>query len=217
MEVAAGTRLVVGSLSAGARAYLAVRGGLAIPQVMGSCSTFPPAKMGGLDGRALRSGDKLAIGERIRGGPRKLAASSYVNLLPRDTPIRVTPSLQSDWFDQATIERFYRQSFVVTEQSNRSGLRLAGEPILSAHQRELITEGIALGAVQVPPDGQPIVLFVDQQTTGGYPKIANVAAVDIPRIGQLRPREEIKFQVVSIPQAIELLRAQERMMREAFR
>jgi antagonist of KipI len=128
----------------------------------------------------------------------------------------VTPSLQSDWFDNQTTERFYQQSFTVTDQSNRSGLRLAGEPILNAHNGDLLTEGIALGAVQVPPDGQPIVLFVDQQTTGGYPKIANVIAADLPRIAQLRPREEIKFQAVNVPQAIELLRTQEGVMSEAF-
>jgi antagonist of KipI len=216
LEVAAGTRLAVGSLSAGARAYLAFRGGLAIPSVMGSCSTFLPAKIGGFEGRALRSGDKLAIGDRIRSGPRRLAAASLANLQPHSGPIRVTPSLQSHWFADETIERFYQQSFIVTDQSNRSGLRLAGEPILTTHHGELLTEGIALGAVQVPPDGQPIGLFVDQQTTGGYPKIANVVAADLPRIGQLRPREEIRFQPVGIPEAVELLREQERVIREAF-
>jgi antagonist of KipI len=94
-------------------------------------------------------------------------------------------------------------------------LRLAGEPILSAKGGELLTEGIALGAVQVPPDGQPIILFVDQQTTGGYPKIANVISADIPRIGQLRPRDEVKFQSVSLAQAAELLREQESALSEA--
>jgi antagonist of KipI len=215
-EVAAGTTLVVGSLSEGARAYLAVRGGLAIAPVMGSCSTFLPAKIGGFQGRALRSGDKVAIGERIHGGPRRLSSSSYAKLLPRDAPIHVTPSLQSDWFDHDTSKRFYQQPFTVTDLSNRSGLRLAGEPILCTHGGELLTEGIALGAVQVPPDGQPIVLFVDQQTTGGYPKIANVVAADLPRIGQLRPRDEICFQPVNIPAAIELLREQEHALRAAF-
>jgi antagonist of KipI len=215
-EVAAGTRLMVGPLSAGARAYLSVRGGFKVPQVMNSCATFLPAKIGGFDGRALRSGDKLAIGDRIQSGPRKLSSSfSYANLLPPDGPIRVTPSLQSDWFDHETIGRFYQQPFTVTDQSNRSGLRLAGEPTPSTGHGELLTEGIALGAVQVPPDGQPIVLFVDQQTTGGYPKIANVISADIPRIGQLRPRDEIKFQSVSLVQAAELLRAQERALHEA--
>jgi antagonist of KipI len=112
--------------------------------------------------------------------------------------------------------RFHQQAFTVTDQSNRSGLRLAGEPILRTNRGELLTEGVALGAAQVPPDGQPIVLFIDQQTTGGYPKIANVIAADLPRVGQLRPRDEIKFLSVKIPEAIELLHQQEHALREAF-
>jgi len=215
LEVDAGTRLVVGSLTAGARAYLAVRGGFEIAEVMGSCSTFLPAKIGGFEGRALRSGDKLAIGERIQGGPRKLSASFYGKLLSHGVPIRVTPSVQSDCFDREATDHFYQQPFTITDQSNRSGLRLAGEPILSANGGELLTEGIALGAIQVPPDGQPIILFVDQQTTGGYPKIANVISADIPRIGQLRPRDEIKFQSVSLAHAAELLREQQSALSEA--
>jgi len=215
-EVAAGTTVAVGPLSAGARAYLAVHGGLAIPEVMHSCSTFLPAKIGGLQGRALRAGDELVIGKRMQGSPRRLSPLLAARLRPHSGPIRVTPSLQSDWFDQETLGRFHQQAFSVTDQSNRSGLRLAGGPILRTAGGELLTEGIALGAVQVPPDGQPIILFVDQQTTGGYPKIANVIAADLPRIGQLRPRDEVRFQPVKIPEAIELLRQQERALREAF-
>jgi antagonist of KipI len=214
-EVAAGTRLVVGSPPAGARAYLSVRGGFGIPEMMGSCATFLPANIGGFQGRALQAGDKLAIARRIQSGPRKLSSSFGANL-PHGGPIRVTPSLQSDWFDHDTMERLYQQPFIVTNQSNRSGLRLAGEPILGTHRGELLTEGVALGAIQVPPDGQPIILFVDQQTTGGYPKIANVIAADLPRVGQLRPRDEIRFQSVGIPEAVELLRKQESALIEAF-
>jgi antagonist of KipI len=215
-EVAAGTCLAVGSLSAGARAYLAIRGGLVIPEMMHSCSTFLPAKIGGLQGRALRAGDELVIGKQTQAGLRKLSPAVAASLQLHHGPIRVTPSLQSDWFAHETIERFHQQPCTVTEQSNRSGLRLAGEPILCTNRGELLTEGIALGAVQVPPDGQPIILFVDQQTTGGYPKIANVIAADLPRVGQLRPRDEVRFQPVKVPEAIELLRGQERALREAF-
>ena len=215
LEVAAGTTIAVGPLSGGARAYLAIRGGLAVPEVMRSFSTFLPARIGGLQGRALRAGDKLVIGKKPLEGVRKVSpALAAYSRLDRG-PIRVTPSLQSDWFDQETLRRFHQQTFTVTDQSNRSGLRLAGEPILAPNRGELLTEGIALGAVQVPPDGQPIILFVDQQTTGGYPKIANVIAADLPRVGQLRPRDEIRFQPVNIPEAIELLRQQERALREA--
>jgi antagonist of KipI len=215
-EVAAGTTVPVGSLSDGARAYLAVRGGLVVPKVMHSYSTFLPVRIGGLQGRALRAGDELVIGKQTHVGFRKLSAEFLASLRPHRGPIRVTSSLQSEWFDQETLRRFHQQAFTVTDQSNRSGLRLAGEPILGKYRRELLTEGIALGAVQVPPDGQPIILFVDQQTTGGYPKIANVIAADLPRVGQLRPRDEVRFQPVKVPHAIELLRQQERALREAF-
>lgn len=215
-EVAAGTTVAVGSLLAGARAYLAVHGGLVVPEVMRSYSTFLPAGIGGLQGRALRAGDELVIGKQTQGGLRKLSAELAAGFRPHRGPIRVTSSLQSEWFDQETLGRFHQQAFTVTDQSNRSGLRLAGEPILAKHRRELLTEGTALGVVQAPPDGQPIILFVDQQTTGGYSKIANVIAADLPRIGQLRPRDEVRFQAVKIPDAVELLRQQERALREAF-
>jgi antagonist of KipI len=215
-EVAAGTTLTVGPLSGGARAYLAIRGGLSIPEVMHSCSTFLPAKIGGLQGRGLQPGDRLAVGKQAPGGPRKLSPVVAAGLQPLQGPIRVTSSLQSDWFEPETVQRFHQQAFTVTDQSNRSGLRLAGEPILASNRGELLTEGIALGAVQIPPDGHPIILFVDQQTTGGYPKIANVIAADLRRVGQLRPRGEVRFQSVKIPEAIELLRQQERVLSEAF-
>jgi antagonist of KipI len=187
-----------------------------IPEVMHSCSTFLPAGIGGFQGRALRAGDELVIGKQTQVGSRKLSPALAASLRLDHGPIRVTTSLQSDWFDQETFRRFHEQAFTVTDQSNRSGLRLAGEPILRTNRGDLLTEGIALGAVQVPPNGQPIILFVDQQTTGGYPKIANVIAADLPRVGQLRPRDEIRFQRVEIPAAIVLLRRQERVLREAF-
>jgi antagonist of KipI len=215
-EVAAGTTVAVGPLSAGARAYLAIRGGLEIPEVMRSCSTFLPAQIGGLQGRALRAGDELGIGRQTQGSPRRPSPLAAASLRPRQGPIRVTPSVQSDWFEEETLGQFHQQAFTVTDQSNRSGLRLAGEPILAPNRGELLTEGIALGAVQVPPDGQPIILFVDQQTTGGYPKIANVIAADLPRVGQLRPRDEVRFQAVTFSDGIELLRRQEHALRGAF-
>jgi antagonist of KipI len=185
---------------------------------MHSFSTFLPAGIGGLQGRALRAGDELVIGKQThrKKSVRKLSQALAELFRLHRGPIRVTPSLQSDWFDQETLARFRRQAFTVTDQSNRSGLRLAGEPILRTNQDELITEGVALGAVQVPPNGQPIILFVDQQTTGGYPKIANVIAADMSRVGQLCPRDEVRFQFVAIPEAIELLRHQERALNEAL-
>jgi antagonist of KipI len=215
-EVAARTRLAIGSLSSGARAYLAVGGGVAVPDVMRSWSTFLPGRFGGVEGRALKAGDILRVGEWQRGPCRSLHPDAAELMRPKPGPIRATPSLQADWFAEETIERFYRQAFTVSEESNRSGLRLIGEPIFPIDRRELLTEGIALGSIQIPHGGQPIILFVDQHTTGGYPKIANVIAADIPRVAQFRPRDEIKFQAVTIPEAIEMLRQQESLLQEAF-
>jgi antagonist of KipI len=93
------------------------------------------------------------------------------------------------------------------------GIRLTGEPVKRAHNRELLTEGVSLGAVQIPPDGQPIILFVEHQTTGGYPKIANVISADVPAAGQLRPRDAVKFEEVSLEVAVALLRRQEEFLR----
>lgn len=214
--VAAGTRVTTGSLLDGARAYLAIRGGLAVPGTMNSCSTFLPAGIGGFKGRALKKGDQIAPSQQKVGPICKLESARVASLQLRHGPIRVTAALQCDWFGQETIDRFQHQVFMIRDDSNRSGLRLQGEPILPAQQRELLTEGIALGAVQIPRDGQPIILFVDQQTTGGYPKIANVVAADIWRVGQLRPRDEVRFSFVKIPDAIELLRLQEQALRAAF-
>lgn len=215
-SVAAGTRITIGALVDGARAYLAIRGGLAVPRVMNSCSTFLPAGIGGFNGRALRRGDQIAPSKQTAGPTRKLEPARAASLQPRHGPVRVTAGLQYEWFGQEAVERFQQQAFTVRDDSNRSGLRFKGEPVLPAQHRELLTEGVALGAVQIPPDGQPIVLFVDQQTTGGYPKIANVVAADLWRVGQLRPRDEARFFFVKIPEAIELLRLQEQMLRTAF-
>ena len=214
--VAAGTRITTGSLLDGARAYLAIRGGLTVPGVMNSCSTFLPAGIGGHEGRALRTGDRIAHNKQPAGPSCKLEPRRAASLQLRHGPMRVTASLQYDWFGQEVIQRFQQEAFTVRDDSNRSGLRLRGDPVLPREHHELLTEGIALGAVQIPPDGQPIILFVDQQTTGGYPKIANVVAADLWRVGQLRPRDEVRFSFVKIPEAIELLRLQEESLRTAF-
>lgn len=216
IKVAAGERLNFGLILDGARAYLAVRGGLDVPEVMGSYSTFLPAHIGGFHGRALQVGDRLSIGKRASRNARKLSSAIAALLERRQGPILVTPSLQSNWFDQKARGQFYEQPFTVTSQSNRSGVRLSGEPVKIICHNELITEGVPLGAIQVPPDGLPIILLVDQQTTGGYPKIANVIAAHLPRIGQLRPGDEVRFQQTTIAEAIAMLQNQENVLREVF-
>jgi allophanate hydrolase subunit 2 len=126
--------------------------------------------------------------------------------------LRVTPGPQVDWFSESSLRSFYAATYRVGEQSNRMGLRLEGALVLPRDTKEMITEGVSLGAVQVPAGGSPIILFVDQQTTGGYPKIANVISADLHRVGQLRPRDEIRFEQVTVETARSLLIEQEQLL-----
>jgi antagonist of KipI len=214
-EVSSGSRLEIGSMLTGARAYIAVRGGIDVPLVMNSASTLLPASMGGFHGRALRVGDELSIGNRADHAPRKLLPNVRF-LQPDPQPLRVTQTTQSDWFSSDVQKQFQSSVFHVTDLCDRSGIRLQGEAIVAERQSELITDGISLGAIQVPSNGQPIILFVDQQTTGGYPKIANVITADLKRVGQLRPRDEVRFKFISFERAVDLLRQQEHELHEAF-
>lgn len=212
VKVAAGSVLHCGSTTDGARCYLAVQGGFDVPLVMGSASTDIRGRFGGVEGRRLQAGDVLGIGAASGLRPRRLRAGE-LEALHREGRIRVTRGAQHDWFSFETYARFLATPYTVSEQSDRAGLRLKGEAITPREQKQLLTDGIPLGAIQVPQDGQPILLFVDQQTTGGYPKIANVIAADVHRVGQLRPRDEVRFTEVSIAEAVDELRAQERWLK----
>lgn len=208
VEVPAGGILQCGSTDGGGRAYLAVRGGLEVLIVMDSASTDIRGSFGGFEGRSLRTGDVLQVGKATGMRARRLRAEA-LHELQGSRPIRITHGAQHEWFAAEEWAKFLATPYSVSEQSDRAGLRLKGEAIVQRAQRQLLTDGIPLGAIQVPQDGQPIILFVDQQTTGGYPKIANVIAADMHRIGQLRPRDEVRFAEVTIAEAIDALRAQE--------
>ena len=214
-DLPAGAVLQCGSMMSGARCYLAVQGGFDVPLVMGSASTFVPGHFGGFEGRRLQKGDGLQVRQHGPFRVRSLRPGSLDALgVPR--PLRVTKGSQQDWFAPEAFEKLFSSAYIVSEQSDRAGLRLKGEIVRPREQLELLTDGIPLGAIQVPQDGQPIILFVDQQTTGGYPKIANVIAADVHRVGQLRPRDEVRLVEVSIAEAVQALGEQERWLREIF-
>jgi len=206
VEIRAGQTVRCGPTQSGARCYMAVRGGIAVPKTMGSASVH---LMTGVGGRALRKGDVLPIGDEAVRRPRypRLSGSQRAPELVRNGLLRVTEGPQAALFR----DELYAGVWMVSEESNRMGIRLRGDPIPSP-SGQMITEGVPLGAVQVPPDGRPIVLFVEHQTTGGYPKPANVIAADFWRLGQLRPRDEVRFERVTMEDAIELLRDQERWL-----
>ena len=188
--------------------------GLSEP-IMGSASTNMAGHFGGFEGRGLRKGDLLGV----RKGPNSRVSTlkpGAVDALYSREPLRVTRGAQHDWFGVEAFVKLFSCPYTVSEQSNRSGLRLQGESISPRVRSQLLTEGVSLGAIQVPQDEQPIILFVDQQTTGGYPKIANVISADLYRVGQLRPREQVRFVEVAIPEAIHLLREQEEWLKQIF-
>jgi antagonist of KipI len=195
-EVSPGTVVRFGPAHFGARCYLAVRGGIAGPKTLGSASTHLAS---GLGGRPLRKGDRIPIGNNAirRPGTRLLTP------LANEGPLRVTAGPQASWFP----DDLYASPYTVTT-SSRMGVRLRGNPI-PGPTGHMITEGVSLGAVQIPPDGQPLILFVEHQTTGGYPKPANVISADLWRVGQLRPHQSIRFERVTMEEARDLLRRQE--------
>ncbi len=199
LDVSPGQTLRFGASRSGARAYLVVRGGLDVPCVMGSASVHV---MTGVGGQPLRKGDSLVVGtaEVRRARPPARTPPKYVS----KPSLRVTPGPQAAWFGN----ELYTSAYTVAEECNRMGIRLKGAPLANTGGH-MITEGVPLGAIQAPPDGQPIVLFVEHQTTGGYPKPANVISADFWRLGQLRPRDEVRFERITMEGAVELLRDQE--------
>jgi antagonist of KipI len=215
VEVRPGQTLRLEATHAGARCYLGVRGGIVVKLFLGSASTHLLSGLGGFEGRALRTGDVLKIGTAGGGfrtfRKRKVTVKALEKLAPRKT-LRVTAGPQGDWFSEAAQEVFYKTTFRVAEESNRMGLRLEGAPISAVSGGEMISEGVSLGAVQIPASGLPIILFVEQQTTGGYPKIANVISADLSSLGQLRPRDEIRFELVDIATARALFVERENLL-----
>ena len=199
-----GGTLALGPCRNGARSYLCVRGGFDVPPVLGSASTHLVTGLGGL-GRPLQEGDTLAIKPVDVGSHRVQLDAAWLATLYAPGPFRITPAPQADWFDADAHTRIGTETYEVREQSNRMGIRLRGAALARRRPGELLTEGVALGAIQVPENGQPIILFVEHQTTGGYPKIANICSADMHRVGQLRPRDHVRFAWVSFDAARRLV------------
>jgi antagonist of KipI len=212
IEVLPGQTLRLGPTRSGARCYLCVQGGIGVDHFLGSASTHVLTGLGGLNGRALKKGDALKIAPRAVSFRNRRIAPRVVERLSRRDALRVTTGPQSDWFPESSHQLFYGNAYRVAEESNRLGLRLKGSPVPALSGRQMITEGVSLGAIQVPSEGKPIILFVDQQTTGGYPKIANVVSADLHCLGQLRPRDEIRFERIDLEKARTLLREQEELL-----
>jgi len=207
-----GTRLCLVATRSYARSYLAISGGVRVPKFLGSASTHLLSGLGGFQGRALCKGDVLRVGRSPeRRVQRRISQTALFALKPRKK-LRVTDGPQSASFSEDTKHVFFHTRFRVSEQSDRLGVRLEGPQLSVNGPADMITEGVTLGAVQITPSGQLIILGVDQQTTGGYPKIANVISADFHRLGQLRPRDEIHFERTPLAVARSLWIEQERLL-----
>jgi antagonist of KipI len=212
VNVRPGQTVRLGPTRSGARCYMCVHGGIVVTPFLGSASTQILSGLGGFEGRSLRTGDVLKVGPETAPFRKRVLARQVAEQLSRRKELRVTRGPQADRFPESSLRTFYREHYRVTEQCNRMGVRLEGARVLQTDGTGMITEGAPLGAVQVPPEGSPIILFVEQQTTGGYPKIANVISADLHRIGQLRPRDEIQFTEVTIELARSIFIEQEELL-----
>ena len=183
----------------GCRAYIAFAGGLDVPPVLGARATLLTAGCGGLDGRALRAGDTLALLPEAGGAVREAPAPS-----PAAGPVelRVILGPQDDAFGDDAVRTFLDGAYVARPESDRVGCRLQGPAVRHAGPAEIVSDGMLPGCVQVPPDGQPIVMGADGPTTGGYPKIATVIGADLSRLGQVAPGDTVHFRAVTVDEAL---------------
>jgi allophanate hydrolase subunit 2 len=185
--------------------------------VFASASTHLLTGMGGFEGRAVRAGDRLGLGAPGERAPFDRAVDpSGLPGYRNGEPFRATEGPQADWFAPQVQAVFYDTPWQIALACDRMGIRLSGPSIRLASPRELATEGVLSGAIQVPPGGLPIVLFVEHQTTGGYPKLANVITADLARLGGLRPRDRMRFEPISLADARTILRAQEEALDALF-
>jgi antagonist of KipI len=203
----------------GARTYVAIAGGWDLPQIMGSKSTYVTAGFGGLQGRALQNGDILSsksssnstttmniynkiTDTRVPHSPWSVALQTRIP--DKVTQVRVVLGREFGWFDSNSVLSFLSQRYSLSRNCNRMGLHLTGDPIHKKHNEELLSTAVVPGTIQVSGDGNLILLMADCQTTGGYPRIAQVAAVDLSVCGQLKPDHQINFAAISQDEAEKL-------------
>jgi antagonist of KipI len=224
VRVAAGETIRFGFARGGLRGWLAVAGGVDVPLVMGSRSTYRRAGIGGHQGRPLVAGDRLAVfpaGDRARhvlgtlraGGQRATAWTVRPGTLGKPAAagtVRAVRGPEWEWFTPEARHLFFAATWQATAEADRMGVRLDGPALALAQPREMISAAVNSGVVQVPAAGRPIVLLPSRQSVGGYPRLAAVAAVDVRRVTQLRPGDPVRFQEITLAAAHELYLARER-------
>ena len=214
VKVDAGQTLSFTGLKTGCRCFIAFAGGLDIPQVMGSRSTYLRAKIGGLKGRKLEKGDVISFRNPHASLKNLEGRTLYPEFVPRSIyTMRVVLGPQEDAFTSVGLKTFLSQVYTVTVEFDRMGCRLDGPVIEHKAAADIISDGVAMGAIQVPSAGKPIIMLADRQTTGGYTKIANVITADFRILGQLKAGDKVRFEQVSISHAQDALLTQRAALR----
>lgn len=209
VQVAPGGTLKLASAKNGCRTYIAVAGGLDIPEIDGSQSTLLRSSFGGFEGRKLAAGDKIGLkapGKAVPNLPIRRLVKPQT--FAKEVTVRVVLGPQEDRFTKAGIGTFLSETFTVSPKSDRMASRLEGPKVEHTADANIISDGIPFGAVQVPGSGEPIIMMSEHQGSGGYTKIANVISVDIPLVAQCGPGSKIRFQAVSVEEAQDLYLAQ---------
>ena len=213
-SVKPGDVLDIQQVKSGCRAYLAVSGGIDVPAVMGSRSTYVGANIGGYEGRALKAGDVIKCGQGKRPHRPRQMPVDLIPAYPPELTIRAIPGPQDDFFTEG-LEVLFQSDFMVSTKADRMGYRLQGPKIKirEGMPKSIISEPTMPGGVQIPADEQPIILMVEQ-TVGGYAKIVTVISVDLPRVAQATPGDTIHFERVSLETAHALYQDQQKKMEE---
>lgn len=210
-RVSKGDTLAFGMAGSGCRMYLCVRGGIAVPEVLGSRSTNLASGFGGMEGRALRRGDRLHRGiSHLGPAPDRAFPVDQIPRFMKESRFRVLPGPHQEDFGEDVWAAFLQGSFLVRQESDRTGLRLKGIPLLPkpGAKASILSEGVIPGAIQIPGDGHPIILL-NETVTGGYRKIAGVISPDLSLLGQLRPGDSVRFEEVDRAEALGALRLME--------
>ncbi|OEK90316.1 allophanate hydrolase [Staphylococcus shinii] len=202
-----GDELKIGSVVDGARGYILFGNPLEIPKVANSYSTHTRSKIGGYHGRALKSSDVITC-QQNKMYTERIGLSCPVDTLNQEL-IHIIEGPQIERFSDEAKQKLVNENFEISEKSDRMGFRLQGENIAPIESADIISEPLALGSIQVPNDGNPIILLNDKQTVGGYTKIATVCAADLPILAQKKPNETIKFEWITVEAATEKLKQKE--------
>lgn len=194
----------------GYRAYLAVRGGFAVPVVLGSRSTCTRAKVGGFEGRTLRQGDVLYVGQDSAFSVSATAlGKGYIPDYTREIKLRVLLGPQDTMFGGEAIEKFLKSTYAVTNQIDRIGYWLKGPKVVHLDKADIVSDAMWPGAIQIPSNGMPFIMMADHQTTGGFAKIGSVIGADLSKLAQARPGDTIRFCLIGEAEAVQALREEQ--------